>query len=97
MWIWDPDTGTHAYNSNTQDIEAEESRLHALNIYIWKYDFTTVSAAVNGKSSFKEKGSFGYNFKSQSIIEGKLSPQELETVIQIKPHNQEQKNDTIYA
>lgn len=65
-------------------MEAEGSKLqgHPLNIYIWKYDFTTISAAVNGKSGFKKKG-----FTSQSITEGKLSPQELETVIHITPIN----------
>lgn len=37
------------------------------------------------KAALKRKVSFGYNFKSQSIIAGKLSPQELETVIHITP------------
>lgn len=37
------------------------------------------------KTALKRKVLFGYNFKSQSIIEGKLRPQELETVIHITP------------
>lgn len=75
-------------------MEAEGSRLqgHALNICIWKYNFTTISAAVNGKSGFKEKGFIWLQFQVTVHHCGQVKPAGT-----YHTHNQEQRNDTIYA
>lgn len=79
--------------------EAEGSKLqgHPLNIYIWKYDFTTVSAAVNGKSGFKKKGFMWLQFQVTVHHWEEVKPTGTWNSYSYHTHKQEQRNDTIYV